>query len=224
MDTIIEQVFAMGYGPCPFYRRSGVLINTSEDECGTGDTDSYRLGCIVPHTAGVHGCRHSRYRRCYFCPRNPFYEVSFTPAEKTVRVQALRASHHVVAVGTQLLLSIRSPELLAMVKCDHMRIDGVTQRKRRRCQYDQKGDPLEIPVQLDEQHDSGHNVFEYIIARLDVCRNFASYDGMIYVTLAVTYRNSSTAVDTKGLYVSPGDLKIALPRDIDQAMTKIVMD
>jgi hypothetical protein len=115
MDAIIESVYAMGYGPCPFFRRSGVLINTSESEGSASDPDSYRLGCVVPHSVDTHGCCHSHYRKCYFCPHNPFYEVSFSPDTTPVRVQPLRASHHVVAVGTKLLLSINSPELCAMV-------------------------------------------------------------------------------------------------------------
>jgi hypothetical protein len=225
MDSIIDKIYHMGFGPCPFFRRSGVLINTCRDEMDQGNDDSRRLGCIVPHTLNVHGCCHSRYRKCYFCPQNPFYEVSFGVDEAKVRVQALRASLDVVPVGTQLLLSIDSPHLLSMVNCESMRIGGNPQRKRRRCKYDQSGVPMRVVSLQSENIDpEATNVFEYISVKLDICRNFAAYDGMIYVTLAVTYKNSSTAIDTKGLYVRACDLKIPLRREIEQAMSKIVMD
>jgi hypothetical protein len=106
-----------------------------------------------------------------------------------------------------------------------MRLDGVVQRKRRRCRYDQNGVPVMVAQSQDADTSGGvRDAIEYIVVWLDVCRNFAAYDGMVYVTLAVTYKNSSTAMDTKGLYVRPNDLKIPQNRDVDRAMTKIVMD
>ena len=44
--------------------------------------------------------------------------------------------------------------------------------------------------------------------RVDVCRNFAPRDGMAYVTIRVVNRNSMNAVDTRGLFVKPADLRM----------------
>lgn len=84
MDEAIECVFAMGFGPCPFYRRAGVLVLGWEDhereqmDDGNVTGSGARIGCIVPHHAAHgHGCVHCEYRQCYVCPQNPFYEVYY---------------------------------------------------------------------------------------------------------------------------------------------------
>jgi hypothetical protein len=101
MDEAIENIFAMGFGPCPLYRRSGVLVLGFEDhadeyaEAAGDDEDdneqqqqqqqkkkkSRRIGCIVPHSRShKHGCACCEFKQCYLCPQNPFYEVRCLPS------------------------------------------------------------------------------------------------------------------------------------------------
>jgi hypothetical protein len=85
MDEAIENIFSMGFGPCPFYRRTGVLVLSSPEIRGDEDSSSpspMMIGCIVSHSsAHGHGCLHcnttANGSRCYLCPHNPFHEVYF---------------------------------------------------------------------------------------------------------------------------------------------------
>lgn len=106
MDGAMQSVFSMGFGPCPYYRRSGVALYASVREGGTP-----MIGCIVPHRHGVHGCVHSRFRQCYVCPQNPFYEALFSEDGGTVRIMPMLAACSVIEVGARMLLSVSSREL-----------------------------------------------------------------------------------------------------------------
>lgn len=54
-----EKLFRLtGFGPYPYPRRAGVLLHISPCEDGDDDVSKKRLGCIVSHTCGVHGCRY----------------------------------------------------------------------------------------------------------------------------------------------------------------------
>lgn len=39
IDDGVEAIFAMGFGPCPFYRRPGVLVYAREDHTSGPDDD-----------------------------------------------------------------------------------------------------------------------------------------------------------------------------------------
>jgi hypothetical protein len=53
-----NRLFKLGFGPHPFFRRAGVLLNISPNQDDDDEPSKYMLGCIVAHTCGVHGCRH----------------------------------------------------------------------------------------------------------------------------------------------------------------------
>ena len=84
VDQIQRCLYKMGFGPCPFFRRPGVLIYCCpeamhEDDryMGTGK-ERKKIGCIVPHhEAHQHMCKTCRLQKCYLCIHNPFYEVAF---------------------------------------------------------------------------------------------------------------------------------------------------
>jgi hypothetical protein len=83
MDEAIENIFSMGFGPCPFYRRTGVLISLSDAFNDLEEEEEFnmmkKVGCIVSHKPEHgHGCSHcdtDKKNRCYLCPQNPFQEV-----------------------------------------------------------------------------------------------------------------------------------------------------
>ena len=99
-----NRLFRLGFGQMPLFRRAGVLVNLSPSEFDDDEPSTYRLGCIVAHRCGVHGCKHNgraiaegeglaigadedvtEDMRCYFCRDNPFYEVLFfNPESPTV--------------------------------------------------------------------------------------------------------------------------------------------
>jgi hypothetical protein len=92
-------------------------------------------------------------------------------------------------------------------------------RNKRRCRYDSKGIPVRAAAATrnagNENDDDGEEFdAEYIYAWVDVCRNFAPLDGMGYVTVRVVNRNSMNAVDTRGLFVKPADLR--MPSSLSQ--------
>jgi hypothetical protein len=81
-----NRIFKLGFGPTPYFRRPGVLLYISPEEEDDDDASTYKLGCIVPHRFGVHGCctpsdqdtpSDAAMDRCYFCHNNPFFEVLF---------------------------------------------------------------------------------------------------------------------------------------------------
>lgn len=128
------QLFATGLGPVPLFRRPGVLLSISISSSDNADPAMEKLGVIVAHRQGVHGCRScgggEGDERCYLCPFNPFYEVMFenrlgiedeeSLQQKTVRVSPSRAFGRVVEIGACLLLRLSTvqmvlPGLLAKV-------------------------------------------------------------------------------------------------------------
>lgn len=89
-----NKLFSLGFGPLPYIRRPGALLNISLDEADDDDPSRYRLGCVVAHSGprgeevGSRGgglaagrcCvprKSSGSQRCYFCHGNPFVEVLF---------------------------------------------------------------------------------------------------------------------------------------------------
>ena len=57
-DMQNRMVKLTGYGPLPYPRRAGVVFWGTTSEEDDGDTSKYRLGVIVAHRYGVHGCKH----------------------------------------------------------------------------------------------------------------------------------------------------------------------
>lgn len=45
-------MFALGFGPLPFFRRPGVLLLVSPDEADDDSPEHSLLGCVVPHRGG----------------------------------------------------------------------------------------------------------------------------------------------------------------------------
>ena len=113
MQDVQNRLFRLGFGPLPYFRRPGVLLNISELASDHENEGMRRLGVVVSHRPGVHGCSYGDENmqmhadeRCYFCHDNPFYEVLFSgPRSRTIiRVQPQRAVERAVATGEKLLL------------------------------------------------------------------------------------------------------------------------
>ena len=63
-----------GFGPYPYPRRAGVLLYMSPSETNDDDPAQYRLGCVVSHMYGVHGCRYVFGFLCAVgCTQNDLY-------------------------------------------------------------------------------------------------------------------------------------------------------
>lgn len=212
IDDAMRCVFSMGFGPCPYFRRSGAAIFASRAEGQDDDPCCRLVGCIVPHRPGLHGCIHSEFRRCYMCPNNPFCEVLFGEEEDPVRVTPMRAACRALEVGAVMLLSVESKELQALVTGANLRVAAKRSKKRRRFRYSREGVPAMVHAE-DQEADISLADTTHIVVRLDIQRSFAPNDGMIYVAMEVTYSNNKAAVDSRGLYVRPYDLSI-----VDQAM------
>ena len=86
-----SRLFALGFGPLPYFRRPGVLLHISPDETDDDDPQTYMLGCVVAHHGNC-ACKNSRSAsssnhdsgtaadhssRCYMCCSHPFVEVLF---------------------------------------------------------------------------------------------------------------------------------------------------
>lgn len=105
------------------------MTSISPAACDNGIKHKEKLGVIVAHRYGLHGCRCNPQgqavadERCYLCPHNPFYEVLFRNSNKHnntmmvtddeaadedldmyVRITPHRAHGRVVDVGSCLLL------------------------------------------------------------------------------------------------------------------------
>lgn len=127
----------------------------------------------------------------------------------------IRACERVIPVGTKVLLSTKSVELSSLISgpsAIRSREDKSIGRRLRKCMYDRSGEPASVrrerPREEDEE-ENGEDVSRtstYISAWVDICRNFSPQEGMAYVTVRVVHRHSMNAVDTRGIYVKPGDL------------------
>lgn len=240
----------MGFGPCPFYRRPGVLVLAEEDPAAaacasySSDDDEHaissrqkKIGCIVSHKGGHgHGCTHSEFKTCYLCPQNPFYEVYFGRGNygsggqtNTSRMIPMQASESVIPVGTKILLSVHSVELLGLSNGVASVQGSLSRRaKRRRCRYDNSGAPTRTGAvgaggnNNNDNDDEGDGA-EYIECFVDVCRSFSPREGMAYVTIKVVHRNSLNAVDVRSLFVKPGDLKMA-PEEGEPVRTHVLLE
>lgn len=191
MDQAVENLFSMGFLPCPLYRRPGVLVVDSIEEANP------RIGVIVSHhSRHRHGCEQCKFKKqgCYLCPENPFYEAYFgkgsysadldSGEQGTLRLLPVVACETVIPVGTKLWLSIHSVELLSLV-------DGVSSltssgagshsKKRRKYRYRTFGGPSSVARNGrdrdrgdEEEEGDNHGGQGYIVAWLDVCRSFSS--------------------------------------------------
>ena len=141
MQAMQNKLFRLGFGPLPYFRRSvfvflflaclqsshfpsrpGALLNISESARDHDDPARCKLGVVVSHTPGLHGCTFGSTadpavhllhadERCYFCQDNPFYEVLFNRTGaagnswgRTARIQPARAIERCIATGSKLLL------------------------------------------------------------------------------------------------------------------------
>jgi hypothetical protein len=113
MDAIQRTVFSLGFGPMPFYRRCSVAVEYL-DELDDGDelVQIPRVSCIMPHTHGLNGCRHSAQPGgCYFCPYNPFYELLIHSTKTVVRCSPIHVSESVIPGQSQLRFSSENPSI-----------------------------------------------------------------------------------------------------------------
>lgn len=113
VQSMQNYIFALGFGPLPFFRRPGVIVFMSPDEAHEGDASTYLMGCIVSHTPGLHGCvgssmsnvRGCDSHRCYLCTGNPFVEVLFhNPARPYLEIETARGADEEEGEGLLLLL------------------------------------------------------------------------------------------------------------------------
>ena len=81
MQDMQNRVFALGFGPIPFFRRPGVMLHISPNEEDDNVFSERMLGCVVPHRHGVRGCCQpiacTEHDPCYLCHNHPFVEVLF---------------------------------------------------------------------------------------------------------------------------------------------------
>lgn len=139
MQEMQNKVFKLGFGPIPYYRRPGVLVHISPLHKDHNERSKFKLGVIVAHRPGVHGCKYGVFCEhnnsdnsnnpllqqdecCYFCQDNPFYEVRFvcsqdedvphqlSPRKTTCRIQQERVQERVLPMGTRLLLKASALE------------------------------------------------------------------------------------------------------------------
>lgn len=144
-----------------------------------------------------------------------------------------------IPIGTKVLLSVHSVELLALSNgARSIHNSSMASMTKRRCRYDSSGVPVRVSAraQLEAQSEmmqgrlqgSGgrEDGSQYIYAWVDVCRSFAPREGMAYVTISITNKSSKNAVDTRGLFVKPADLRTldSLPIDARAGvMTHVTM-
>lgn len=160
VNEIQQRLAMMGFGPCPYYRRPGVLVHCSPQD---GDAERKQIGCIVPHSAAhLHCCVNCEFRTCYICVHNPFYEVSFGGADlaagaggddegtlgsgrwsKTVRMTPMRVQETVIPVGTMMYLSTESRDLQDLLQASKAKLLHSTGKRssRRNVRYDDEGNP-----------------------------------------------------------------------------------
>lgn len=109
-------MFELQVGPLPYFRRPGTLVHIAPLHRDHDNPRKFRLGVIVAHKPGVHGCKYGEGvetridERCYFCQDNPFYEVDFGGSESTCRIQPERVVERVLETGTKLLLKMEALE------------------------------------------------------------------------------------------------------------------
>ena len=119
-----SRMFALGFGPLPYFRRPGVLLLISPDEGDDDSPENRLLGCVVPHRGGrcQHACSARRPRgdseRCYLCHHHPFVEVLFHNPRSaydsqdhscewsTVPVTPRRAVFRALPVGSKLVMTV----------------------------------------------------------------------------------------------------------------------
>lgn len=102
-----------------------------------------------------------------------------------------------------------------LVKDDNMRTGARQGRKRRRFRYSNCGIPTVVEDELPDGDENPSDApvdriapSDRIVVRLDTPRSFATHEGMIYVSVEITYSNNKGAIDTRGLFVRPYDLTI----------------
>lgn len=212
-------------------------IMSPDDESGS---NYGKIGCIVPHRTGVHGCLHSRYRKCYFCPQNPFYEVKFQEQGPTTRMDLHSVNKYVVPIGSSLLLSMESEELTDLISQGgsgnngpnrNVRIGGrnyFQSRKKRRVVYDMIGNCIrrggDNGMYHNDSSDGSQDETLCLHVRLDISRNLTQPDGMIYVTFETRVSINMSAVDIRGIYVKSSDLSSPGSRgDLDKAIPYIII-
>jgi hypothetical protein len=142
MDVIQQNIFGMGFGPMPFYRRCSVAVLVDEErEDGIETIITQRVSCIVPHQDARHGCRHSAVHDCYFCPYNPFYEILSDSTQPSVRYSPSLVTKLVMPIGTLLLLDTRCDAFRKLVQ--PWQLSRLSKkRKRAVVTYDMLGNPV----------------------------------------------------------------------------------
>lgn len=100
-------------------------------------------------------------------------------------------------------------------------------RKRPRYRYGISGVPKKVSKSssstttkkkiIRDEEESDNNESEnsfnddpsnYILAVVDICRNFNPMEGMAFVRIKVVHGNNRNTSDSRGLFVKPGDLRI----------------
>jgi hypothetical protein len=175
-----NKMFQLGFGPCPYYRRSGVLVYLSPNEDYDDDPREYRLGCIVAHRHMINGCCHNPLEflsfnddskafsstrpsaanvpedlRCYFCQNNPFYEVLFdnnNPLACTVVKPCSSSRHPAAAAGAPGASAAAAADPADIVNWENNASSSSRKKSRKRC-HDEDDDGDEDDDSDSEQED-----------------------------------------------------------------------
>ena len=199
----------MGFGPLLKFSRAGVAVQFDG-----------KIGCIVCHQHLRNQCKHAKIKTCYLCPHNPFYEVIFDREGVVKRVPPHIAVEAALPVGQTLLLDMNSVELnqlLQDIGGNVVRGARSRSKKRRRFTYDLVSmDPIDEEeggnaTSSQQQPVTARDPDNWLLVRLDVPRIFTPRDGMIYVSVEISYTRSRDVVDSRGFYVHPSDL--AMPEN-----------
>lgn len=204
-DDAMTKVFLMGFGPRPMYDRPGVAVRIESED------GSDIVGCVIPHRAGRAGCKCREEDTCYYCPGNPFYEVS--DGCFLFRCSPAWTETSVLPVGTPLLLDMECPEFKSKVRPEQlsgfrgiMRANEGARRRRKRRRYDKSGLPVSQRGENGENDDEAVQK-TYLSVRLNIPNTYSGIHGKIRVSFAATSVDHRNTEDMRSVYVEPQYLR-----------------
>lgn len=160
------------------------------------------MGCVLPHSAGVRGCRHTtNLRRCFYCPYNPFYEVTLGGNEaEIIRCSPGVVESNVLCIATKLLLDVNCVDFSNLVENDAIQPGRNTEAiSRDHVVYNEEG----IAVQLHHQRGpaalSGDQQFLEVF--VDTPRTFNPCYGKLFVSFQGRLISSRSTPHVKSLWV-----------------------
>lgn len=91
-------------------------------------------------------------------------------------------------------------------------ISGAPKKVSRSSDKNKRKEDVDMMMMGEEEENEEEILFDdpsnYILAVLDICRNFNPMEGMAFVRIKVVRGNNRNTSDSRGLFVKPGDIKI----------------